>query len=75
MSAGGMLTRWRGAMAQARIALNARAVKDSPGENRIRRDQAIIDYTRATDTLMDHLSLMDDAGDLRRIEALLKEDL
>lgn len=75
MSAGDMLTRWRGAMAQARIALNARAVKSSPAFNRIKRDEAIIAYTRATDALMDHLSLMDDAGDLRRIEALLKEGL
>lgn len=72
---GERLTRWLGAMALARIALNARAVKSSPAVNRQARDRAIIEYRRTTDLMMVHLAAMDDAGDLKRIEALLKEGL
>lgn len=75
MSAGDTLTRWRGAMGVARMALNARAIKTSPAMNRQAKDRVIVDYTRSTDLLMDHLSLMQDQGDLERIEALLKGGL
>ncbi len=69
------LQRWQAAMTWARMATDARGVSRSPATNRVAKDRAIETYTRATDALVDHLVVMREAGDLERIEALLREGL
>lgn len=65
---------WSRAMANLRSALVANDIRRDSSATQIARDQATIEYTRATDALVSDLGLLSERRVLGRITEFLKRE-